>query len=479
MARTKHPKALSIFFGTEMWERYGFYVIQTLLALYLTSQYHLSDGTTYALTSSFTALTYISPLVGGWIADNFLGQKITVTLGAVVLILSYFAVGMISSLSSLTLALAGMCVGTGLFKPNISSMLGFHYKPKDPMRDSGFTLFYVGISLGIILGTLLPIHLQEWYGWSWAFYSAGFGLIIALFIFWLGCKKLNIPDNGLGEQITLSQWLMTAGICIVIFAAFAFVFNHLMISDVFFIIMAASTVGIVLWNAFTEKGKQRYKTLAFLILCGISVVFWMLYFQMFLSLTLFIHRLVTPKIWGISFPPPYYVTLESVGLVVFGPLLAKFWLKFKVKGEVLGAPSKFAIALTLTAVAYLLVTFSAYSALDKLASPTWILLAYGVIAVAELSLSPVGLSVVTKLIPPEKVSVMMGVFFVSLGVGARAAGWIASLADIPQTLTDRVTMDHYYLHAFEVYSCMAILAAIIAWMVVPLTRRLIRNTSKT
>jgi POT family proton-dependent oligopeptide transporter len=169
--KINHPKSLRIFFATEMWERYGFYVIQTLLALYLTRHFNWNDKDIYALVGSFTALTYVSPVVGGWVADHLLGQKRTIITGGIILLICYFILGVITTDSLFIFSLAGIAVGTGLFKPNISSLLGNEYEEHSPQRESGFTIFYMGITTGIILGCTFPSQLTYYFSWSIAFSS--------------------------------------------------------------------------------------------------------------------------------------------------------------------------------------------------------------------------------------------------------------------------------------------------------------------
>jgi POT family proton-dependent oligopeptide transporter len=186
--------ALSVFFSTEMWERYGFYVVQSLLALFLSVHLHLSDDYTYTLVGSFTALTYISPIVGGWIADNCLGQKNAVLLSTLLLFCSYIILALAHNLAHLLFALAMIAVGTGLLKPNISALLGKQYVKGDPKRNSGFTIFYLGITLGIVLGTTLPSKLQAMYGWSACFFNASIGLVLAFLVFYFGVRVLKIKE---------------------------------------------------------------------------------------------------------------------------------------------------------------------------------------------------------------------------------------------------------------------------------------------
>ncbi|MCF6765266.1 oligopeptide:H+ symporter [Thiotrichales bacterium 19S3-7] len=458
-----HPVALIICFLTEMWERYGFYVIQSLLALYLTSHLNLNDRYTYMLVGSFTALTYISPIAGGWIADRYLGQKKAVLVGAFVLFVSYLILAVNDSLDWLMLSLGGIAVGTGLLKPNVSSILGRQYKSGDPRRDSGFTIFYMGITTGIILGTVIPIKLSENFGWKFSFISAAFGLVIAFFVFFIGAKKFKLIDYA---QID-GHSLLNLGYAIVgVILMWGLFYTVLMNSDfasIFFIIIVVFALGFVLSVAYREEGLQRRKTLAFLLLCIISVMFWSFYFQMFMSLTLFIRRAVEPTILGINFPPPYYVTIESIGMIVFGILLASLWGKMKQSNIALAAAVKFIISMTFMFLAYWLIWFSMQHSAHTLLliSPGLILMAYLTISMAELMLSPVGLAAVTHLSNYKVVSTMMGVFFVSLGAGGFLAGKLAGLASINQSQTNLIEIKANYIHAFTQLTYLSFAALIV------------------
>ena len=473
----KRLPALKIFFATEMWERYGFYVVQSLLALYLLERFHLQDSVTYTIVGSFTALTYISPYIGGLLADQYLGHKRAVLWGAVILALSYLCMSLFHHLSATMLTLAGVSMGTGLLKPNISSLLGYQFKAGEIGRDSAFTLFYVGISIGIILGTTLPIHLKEWFGWDASFFSGTIGLIIAFFTFLFGSRYYKLPDNAADRLCDLVNKCKSVGVVIVFIFIAYWIIQSALFADIVFILIAAASVATVLWCAAKESTYQRKRTIAFLLLCIISVMFWALYFQMFLSLTLFIHRAVEQKVLGIIFPAPYYVTVESIGLVFFGPILAWLWIKLHQHNKKITTPAKFTWALGFVLLAYLLIVFSArYGHLsDGRVLPWLLIVAYLFISLGELLLSPVGLSMATKLVRQEVVGVMMGIFFVSLGLGGKLAGWLAQKSDIPANLVNIKSIEVDYYHAFLFYAKLAAGALIISLILMPTIKKLIQT----
>ncbi len=435
-----HPPSLSIFFGTEMWERYGFYVVQTLLALYLVLHFKWEDARVYPLVGSFTALTYISPVIGGWIADRLLGQKRTILAGAVVLLISYLCLGFISSNNGLVLALAGIAVGTGLLKPNISSLLGNEYPEGSPNRESGFTIFYMGITTGIILGTTLPSYINHLFGWSITFMSASFGMIIAIAVFSFGIYRYRIADY-YPYQHQPEKVLYAALMIVSLWLGSFFILRDPMLADGVFAAVVILSLAYIVTTIKQESATQARQTIVIGLLCLISVMFWAFYFQMFLSLTLLLKRVAQPSLFGIPFPPPYYVAVQSIGMILFGVLLSRSKHNLSLTERSIRIGNKFVLSIICMAIAYILITAACYSGdHSSMISPLFFIPAYLMIALAELLLSPVGLAAITMLSSHKKVSTMMGIFFVSLGLGAFLSGKLATLTAIPKDQIDSLSV---------------------------------------
>ncbi|RUR12162.1 peptide MFS transporter [Legionella sp. km772] len=445
----KHPKSLRVFFATEMWERYGFYVVQSLLALYLAQHFQWPDKEIYALVGSFTALTYLSPVIGGWIADKLIGQKRAILLGALVLFLSYCLLSLFESDIALTSALAGVAVGTGLLKPNISSLLGNEYLADSPRRESGFTIFYMGITTGIILGTTLPSHLSKHYGWSTSFASAAVGMVIAFMVFRIGITVYKIKDyNAYSFQYksTIKALLLMA----VLWSLCFYILNSPELANLMFGGVVLFSAMYILYAVSKEDAAQARQTLVIGLLCVISVMFWAFYFQMFMSLTLFISRLVEPTLWGIEFPPPYYITIQSLGMLVIGYFLSKKYPQQTLIERGLSTGKKFILAMFFMTLAYAIIALvSTYSSLNVLLPPLLIIPAFLMISLAELLLSPVGLAAITFLADKNKVSTMMGIFFVSLGIGGFLSGKLAGLTAIPHGVSSLTVLHALYTTAFR------------------------------
>lgn len=444
----KHPKSLRIFFATEMWERYGFYVVQTLLALYLALHFKWPDKQIYALVGSFTALTYLSPVVGGWIADKLIGQKRAILLGAFVLFMSYCLLSTINNTLLLTAALAGIAVGTGLLKPNISSLLGNEYLINSPRRESGFTIFYMGITSGIILGTTVPSILNHYMGWAASFTSAALGMIIAFIVFLFGIYIYKIKDYN-PFVFQFKKILIAFALIALLWAISFYILNSPKFANVIFGLVVLFSAGYILYSVSGEQANQSRKTLVIGLLCIISAVFWSFYFQIFTSLTLFISRVVQPTFCDIQFPAPYYVAIQSVGMLVIGYFLAKKNPKLDLVERGLSVSKKFLFAIFITAAAYVIIALvSTLTDRATFISPLLIIPAYLMFSLAELLLSPVGLSAITLLADKNKVSTMMGIFFVSLGIGAFLSGKLASLTAIPAGETDISVLKTLYAAAF-------------------------------
>lgn len=472
---TKHPQSLKVFFGTEMWERYGFYVVQTLLALYLSLYLKWNDDRTYALVGSFTALTYLSPVIGGWIADKMLGQKAAVISGIIFLLLSYCLLSAFDSDLALTSSLAGIAVGTGLLKPNISSLLGNEYPPGSSRRESGFTIFYMGITTGIILGTTLPSQLYFYFGWSTSFASAIIGMIFSFFVFVYGMMVYKIQDYNPSNHNW--QSLISAFILILLLWAVSFyIMYYPDLANLLFAIVVFLSAAYLFYSIKKEAYKQARLNIVIGLLCIISVTFWTFYFQMFLSLTLFIERVVKPTVYGIQFPPPYYVTVQSLGMIFFGYFLSKNREKLNLIERGKNTAKKFLMAILLITLGYVIIDLVCYLAdPHQLISPFYILPAYLLISLAELLLSPVGLSAITVLASRDKVSTMMGIFFVSLGLGGFLSGKLASITAISPQEKDLPLLRAHYATTFTEILIILIIASIVCLALYGLIQYLLKD----
>jgi POT family proton-dependent oligopeptide transporter len=474
-----HPPSLRVFFATEMWERYGFYVVQSLLALYLALFFKWPDKQIYALVGSFTALTYLSPVIGGFIADHLLGQKRAILTGAVCLFFSYLALTLATNDSNLAAALAGVAVGTGLLKPNISSLLGNEYPVGSAKRERGFTIFYMGITTGIILGTTLPSLLSTHFGWSISFISAAFGMIIAFSVFAFGAYHYKIADYH-AYQFKLSKACKAAGLMIGLWLMSFYILNNPIFANSAFTVVVLLSLAYLIYSIKNESPVQARQNIVIGLLCIISVMFWAFYFQMFMSLTLFISRVVDPQLFGINFPPPYYVSIQSFGMIIFGYLLSRCKGRLSIVQSGIRTANKFVLAMVFMCLAYSLITLICYSSQGSsaLLVPLLFIPTYLLISIAELLLSPVGLSAITVLASRKKVSTMMGIFFVSLGIGGYLSGKLAALTAVDSNHMSIIELKAHYTHSFTTLLCILMIATVGCFILNYVIKRLLVRNKK-
>lgn len=414
------PKGLWVLFITEMWERFSYYGMRALLVLYLVSKtngenpgFGWTDESAYKLYGWYTGLVYLTPIVGGWLADKMLGTHRSMLIGGWIIAAGHFCLALteVFSVSSATqtvtfasdpftfatfmLGLLLIIVGTGFFKPCVSVMVGQLYSRHDPRRDSGFTIFYMGINVGAFLSGIIAGTLGEKLGWHWGFGSAGVGMLLGLATYqWLRPRYLG--DIGLAPS---SQHAAAR------IAAQSSVEPH---------------------EPLTRMDWDRMAVIVILAVFGIS--FWVAFEQAGSSLNVFALESTNRFIGGYEFPATWYQSVNPLVIVLFGPVFAWLWVWLDRKGLQPSTPVKFSLGLMLLSFGYVAMIFGARQAEHGLAGPQWLLLTYLFHTWGELCLSPVGLSMVTKLAPDRFASLMMGVYFCSFFVANLAAGYLAAFS---------------------------------------------------
>lgn len=446
-----HPKALFILFFTEMWERFSFYGMKALLIFYLTKYHLFSDDSGNLLIGSYAALVYAVPVIGGFIADKYLGFRKAIVFGGIMLVLGHL--GMAYEGNAATQSMTGeitrdntalqvfyfsmalIILGVGFLKANISSLVGELYVVGDKRRDSGFTIFYMGINLGSLMATLLVGWLGETYGWSYGFGAAGIGMFLGLVTFISGRKLLQ----GKGESNNQSflektsfglknEWLIYIGSILSTLIFWQMVQNHESVSWALKIAGAVSFLYIVYYAATQLDGKARDQLIALTILIIFTIVFWALFEQAYTSLNLFADRALDRKIFGFELSASQFLSFNAFFIVLLAPVFAWLWVKLGKYNP--NTAVKFSLALFLVGLGFgALVMGINVSGTGKVAA-VWLILAYLLHTCGELSLSPVGLSAVTKLSPVKIVGFMMGVWFLATASSEFIASVLANIASV-------------------------------------------------
>ena len=429
-----HPRGLSTLFFTEMWERFSYYGIRALLILYMTatvSQHgmELSVAIAGAIYGLYTSCAYIFALPAGWMADRFLGHQRSVAIGGLLIAAGNLGL-MLPTLGTFVVSLLLMAIGTGFLKTSCTTVVGFLYGEKDVRRDSGFTLYYVGINIGAGIAPLILGYVGQTIDYRYAFGLAGLFMIAGLVQFQITRKYLG--EAGLRPAVATPRDRRTLGIGSGALAAALLALLVMKpaverVADGFaglLLIAVVATFGaLILSKDFTPVEKKRIYVI--LVLFIASALFWSIFEQAGSTLNLFADRSTDTHLLGYAFPSSWFQSLNSGFIYVLGPLLAWFWIKLGDRDPSL--VTKFAFGLLGAGGGFVVMVFAARAAGDTgRVSPLWLAAVYLIHTVGELCLSPVGLSAITKLAPARIAGLTMGVWFLSISVGNFFAGRMAS-----------------------------------------------------
>jgi POT family proton-dependent oligopeptide transporter len=461
-----HPGGLSTLFFTEMWERFSFYGMRAILFLYMTkttAQGGLGWSEEFAgpIYGLYASSIYFLPLIGGWIADRFIGAKRATFVGGIIIMLGHFALA-VPKIQFFYLGLVLVAVGTGFLKSNISAMVGDLYSKEDVRRDAGFSIFYMGINLGAFFSPLVCGFLAQsdnfktfisGYGidvhnsWHFGFAAAGVGMFFGLVQYIVGRRKLatvglspsenprlvNQPQESNFSPVYLTQLavVVVAAIAIVVASAFIYDASTAITKVLTPVVVVAGLIAVILTGMQDKLSVEDWKRIGvIMILFTFSTVFWMGFEQASTSLNSFADKLTITNFFGYEFPSSWLQSVNPIMIIIFAPIIGLLWLKLGKR-----QPSdsvKFAIGLFFGGLGFVVV---AYAASRLGANPDsnvaskvmfwWLVLVYFCHTLGELCLSPVGLSSMTKLAPAKMVSLMLGVWFLSISLGNYIAGRIA------------------------------------------------------
>ncbi len=474
----RQPKALYILFFTELWERFGFYTLQTILILYMSKALLYSDKNAYLLYGTFSSMLYLFPVVGGYVADRYIGYRRAIILGAILFIIGYVTIA-VPKIVFFYLGLGIIVLGNSFFKPNVSSIVGELYHQEDPRREGGFTIFYMGINLGALFPPLFAGAVVSYWGWQWGFLIAAMGLLIGLTTFLSGRKFLggsgSLPERSRLRKNGKSFYLLLilgvlAGIAII-----PWIFLFPQEANYLLIVVTICIIATVFYFLSKEHKVQRNKMIACLILIVISMGFWSIYVQTFTSLMLFADRNMIKHFLGFTIDAEFTQFFNPFFIIALSPVLSKFWLFLESKKQNPTIPLKFSYGISMMAIGYFLLAIcSKYFSHDGMASPWWLVMSYFLQTIGELFISPIGLAMITRLVPKHMMGLMMGVWFLTLSASFAIGGKLATLASIPKhaSLVEAVAI---YSHAFLVFSLFSAALAVVSYCLVPFLNKLIRG----
>ena len=436
-----HPRGLFLLFFAEMWERFSYYGMRAILIFYLTKHFLFGEDRAYLLYGAYTSLVYITPVIGGYLADRFLGPRKAVMAGGIFIAIGHFLIAITEGpggqqpfyLNGFYLALASIIVGTGFLKANISVLVGELYPRDDHRRDPAFSIFYMGINMGGMLGPIVCGLLGELWGWSWGFGAAGVGMLLGLVMFvWLRPWLLGKGEPPAPQQLRhrtaaglTQEWTIYVGAALGVVAIWL-VIRYAELLGYALLGFSALTVIYILWRTLGTLGRvDRERMFAALFLIALNPLFWGLFEQTGSSLNIFTDRNVDRVMLGWEVPASLFQSVNSVFIILLAPLFAWLWTILDQRRLEPSSPAKFGIGLILCGAGFLILVAGAAMAGENLTPVLFVFLIYLFHTMAELCFSPVGLSAMTRLSVSSMVGLVMGTWFLAMAAGNFIAGLIA------------------------------------------------------
>jgi POT family proton-dependent oligopeptide transporter len=444
--RKVHPRALFALFMVELWERFSYYGMRAILVLYMTSQlmsqnrgFGYDDAKAYGIYGAYGALVYLTPIIGGYFADKMMGFRKAILWGALLMAAGQFTLFMDNE-TTFYIGLALLVIGNGFFKPNISSMIGRFYPAGDPRRDSAFTIFYMGINIGAFLTPLTCGAIGEIEGWRYGFLAAGLGMILGFLIFtwaqrtgWFehyGLKPEGADDfkvAGMGSNV-----LPYVTTLIMVPLAWMLIKQNDIV-DILLGIFAVIILSYLLLSSGKYDHEQKQRIWVIVVLLLFTTVFWTFFELAGSAMNLFTERNVNKNFLGFELATTFFQAVNPLFIMIFAPLYSWMWIKLASANREPAAPYKFGVGLIMLGLGFLVLNMGKASAIVGLVPALFLIMLYLFHTLGELTLSPVGLSLVTKLAPAQIVGFLMGIWFLSSSIAHQAGKHIARWTAVDET----------------------------------------------
>ena len=441
-----HPEGLKTLFFTEMWERMSYYGMRGILVLFMTASItegglEINPVSASAIYGIYASCVYLVTLPGGWIADRLIGQQKSILYGGIIIMIGHFILA-IPNLNTFYLGLLFVVLGTGLLKPNISAIVGSLYKDNDQRKEAGFTIFYMAINIGSILGFFICGYLGENIGWHYGFAAAGLGMAFGLGQFIITRQKLG--NAGISPQVTLTNKIKKRDYLIVSFSLISIIsifvlgildvwsFNPVPLAGVITIIIALISLSyflIIFIFGKLSNLEKRKMILIFILFIG-AAFFWSGFDQGGSSFNIFAKEFTNRLIFGWEYPASWLQIVNPAFVVILSPIMAYIWVFLGKRMLDPSLPFKFGLGLILMGIGFVIIALGANTAInnESLASAKWLLLTYLFHTIGELVVSPIGLSAISTLSPKRFIGQMMGVWFLASSLGAIIAGLLSGQA---------------------------------------------------
>jgi POT family proton-dependent oligopeptide transporter len=480
--RKVHPKALFFLFMVELWERFSYYGMRALLILYLTAKtvnggFGFEDKPAYGVYAAYGALVYLTPLAGGFLADKILGFRKAIIWGAILMAAGQFTLSQSTGNEMLLYAgLALLVTGNGFFKPNISSLIGRFYPQGDPRRDGAFTIFYMGINIGAFLTPLTCGTVGELEGWNYGFLLAGCGMILGLCIFLYTASQGYLEEHAEPSPEAVQTVGGFPAPMAVFLGTFLFVpvagllIHENYVMDLILGIVGSAAIAFMIYLSFQYEVEDRQRIWVIVVLLFFTTVFWTFFELAGSALNLFTERNVSKEVFGMSFKTSNFQSVNAFFIMLFAPLFSVMWVQLAKAGREPAAPVKFAAGLLLLGAGFFVLDLGKGEAVAGIVPAIFLILLYLLHTLGELSLSPVGLSLVTKLAPAKVVGFMMGFWFLSSAIAHQAGKWISSETATDKTASPEQTLA-LSLEVFNKVGMFAIGSGVLLLLLSPIIKK--------
>lgn len=459
------PKSLRILFLTEMWERFSYYGMRALLVLYLVQSQGYSAFEAMHIYAIYTGLVYLTPVIGGYLADHYLGQQKSILIGGITMMFGHL---FMANPSTLNLALGLLIIGNGFFKPNISSLLGGFYLTNDARRDGGYSFFYVGINMGAFIAPLLIGYVGEVIDWHYGFVLAAVGMFMGLLHFSINQKQIASDDlTQRSRVLRYKEWwqvmalaLLNIPIVLLVLTLHPLltIYQNLIWLSIFLIVTYVVLKKRSLFQAVPSHDLKRIMYIAILSL--FVIFFWVGFEQAGGSLTLFAHEKIDRQIMSFVIPASFFQSVNPLIIIFLGPLMANIWLRIDRSKLRMSTPQKMGSGIMLLGLGFLLLSVVSQNQDSKI-SLWWLVMVYFCHTLGELCLSPIGLSMVSKVSPKKLVSIMMGFWFLSSAIANYMAGRLPEL------------LIYFNINLFSFLTATSLLAGLLLYFMAPFLENLI------
>ena len=484
----RYPRGLFFLFATEMWERFSFYGISAVLVLYLTTGLGLPDEQAALTSGAYMAFTFMSPILGGLVADRILGLRYSVSLGGVLILLGNLTLAWREELAFVFAGLALVALGTGYLKATVSVMVGKLYADGDVRRDSGYTLFYMGINLGALLAGLLMAWAARAWGWHNCFWLSSAGMALGLVIFQIGYPHYNNAEDGFRRETLFARrfslpnaaWLVL-GTGVLGFVM-VYLFGHPgQTKTVITFLSMGIIAGILVLALRSTERAERDSILAILIIIVAAICFQSFFKQLYNALPLFVDRDIDKQLFGVHLEAAFFALVpNSLAVIVLAGLFTWLWARLADVGKNPSIPVKIVIALCFAVASASLLAWVAHGVAvsGARASAWWIMLAIVVLTLGELNILPMGLSAVSALAPKRHASFLMGTWFLCNSLGGYFSGFLTSLAAVDRARVGDVSYTaSVYRTLFTRGAVGLAVVAVIMLLVTPRLKRLMARSA--